>query len=93
MLVYVYKSSRKADTYLYVLKRDDFSPVPEALMTTFGHPNFVMILPLSKRDHLGVVDKQKLSNELNDKGFYLQLPPPTENLLKQHVQQQNDKHR
>lgn len=85
MLVAVYKSSKKADTYLYIPKRDDFSSVPKALLETFGTPVFVMLLPLMKRDKLAQVEREKLQIELQTKGFYLQIPPPVNNLLKQHL--------
>lgn len=88
MLVAVYRSAKKADTYLYIAKRDDFSPVPEPLMDSFGKPQFVMLLPLQKREKLAQVDIEKLKSELNEKGFYLQLPPPHEDLLKAHREQQ-----
>lgn len=87
MLCAVYKSSKKQDTYLYVPGRDDFSKVPEELLKTFGSPIFLMIMPLKKDRELASVDINKLRSELNTKGFYLQLPPPTENLLKIHLQQ------
>ncbi len=87
MLVAVYKSSKKAETYLYVPKRDDFSSVPKALMDTFGNAIFVMLFPLQKRNKLAQVDIEKLKSELNEKGFYLQIPPPQENLLKTHLRQ------
>ncbi|MBU2880072.1 YcgL domain-containing protein [Aliiglaciecola lipolytica] len=89
MLVYVYKSNKKQQTYLYVLKRDNFDDVPEQLMATFGKPTFVMILALQKRQKLAQVDIHKLTNELNLNGFYLQLPPPNEDLLKAHKQTQD----
>jgi hypothetical protein len=85
MLVYVYKSLKKLDTYLYVPKKADFTALPEALFKTFGPPKFVMILALDKREKLAIVDKQKLREQLAQKGFYLQIPPPTQNLLKQHL--------
>lgn len=88
MLCAVYKSSKKDETYLYLPKRDDFSEVPEALMNTFGTPVFVMLLPLEKVKKLALVDKQKLISELEEKGYYLQIPPPKENLLKAHLAQQ-----
>lgn len=92
MLCAVYKSSKKDETYLYLPKRDDFSQVPKALMDTFGKATFVMMLPLQKRDKLAQVDIEKLASELNEKGFYLQLPPPKENLLKAHrAEQMTDK--
>ncbi|MEP4891593.1 MAG: YcgL domain-containing protein [Aliiglaciecola sp.] len=88
MLVYVYKSSKKQQTYLYVLQKDNFEDVPKPLMQTFGTPTFVMILALQKRQKLAQVDIDKLTTELNSNGFYLQLPPPEEDLLKAHKQSQ-----
>lgn len=85
MLCAVYKSSKKAETYLYVPGRDDFSKVPKMLMTTFGPPLFLMIMPLKNERKLARMDIEKLRSELTTKGFYLQLPPPTENMLKAHL--------
>lgn len=84
MLCAVYKSSRKLETYLYVLKRDDFSSVPDALMSTFGTPKLVTLINLANRDKLAIADIEKLKTNLNQNGFYLQLPPPIEDLLTKH---------
>ncbi|MGS0674640.1 YcgL domain-containing protein [Shewanella sp. 0m-4] len=84
MICAVYKSRRKAESYLFVEKRNDFERVPEALMAMFGEPQLVMMLPIEKRDHLGFADIKKVRSELKEKGFYLQLPPPVVNLLEQH---------
>ncbi|MCG7560011.1 MULTISPECIES: YcgL domain-containing protein [Pseudoalteromonas] len=81
MLAAVYKSSKKADTYLFIEKRDDFSKVPDPLMATFGTPIFVIIVDLAKRKKLGTADLSNVKQKLIDDGFYLQLPPPQENLL------------
>ncbi|WP_409425956.1 YcgL domain-containing protein [Pseudoalteromonas sp. RW-H-Ap-1] len=83
MLTAVYKSKKKADTFLFVEKRDDFSKVPEPLMAMFGQPQYVMIINLAKRTQLGVADLDTLKQSLSDQGFYLQIPPPEENLLSQ----------
>ena len=91
MLVAVYKSSKKDETYLYLPKRDDFSAVPKVLMETFGKAVFVMMLPLKKREKLALVDIDKLKVELDEKGFYLQLPPPKEDMLKRHLMEQKAK--
>ena len=88
MICAVYKSSKKDETYLYLPKKDDFSAVPEALLTTFGKASFVMFLPLDKVEKLAQVDIDKLKSELQSTGFYLQLPPPKEDLLKAHREQQ-----
>ncbi|MCW3174056.1 YcgL domain-containing protein [Shewanella subflava] len=84
MICAVYKSSRKADTYLFVEKRDVFNDVPQPLMDMFGTPKLVMLVPLTKRDSLALADIEKVKSELKAKGYYLQLPPPNENLLEQH---------
>lgn len=84
MLCAVYKSPKKAETYLYVIKRDDFSVVPEGLMTTFGTPMLVTVLSLAKRDKLALADIDKVKKMLLTQGYYLQLPPPREDLLKTH---------
>jgi len=87
MLCAVYKSAKKAETYLFICKRDDFSAVPEPLMKTFGTPALVTMVNLATRDSLAMADIDKVKSELADKGFYLQLPPPQENLLDQHKEQ------
>lgn len=86
LLCAVYKSSKKDETYLYLPKKDDFAQVPKALLDTFGTPVFVMMLPLNKREKLARVDVSKLHNEFHQHGYYLQIPPPKENLLKAHLQ-------
>ena len=83
MLTAVYKSKKKADTFLFIEKRDDFSKVPEPLMAMFGQPQYVMIINLAKRTQLGVADLDTLKQSLGDQGYYLQIPPPEENLLSQ----------
>lgn len=83
MLTAVYKSSKRANTYLYIEKRDDFSKIPDPLMDTFGTPLYVMMFDLSKRDKLGIADIKLVQSELTEKGFYLQLPPKEENLLEE----------
>ncbi|WP_133408599.1 YcgL domain-containing protein [Parashewanella tropica] len=84
MICAVYKSSVKPETYLYVPKNGDFSQVPEPLLKMFGTPIFVMALPFVKVEKLALADIDTVKNDIEEKGFYLQLPPPTENLLEQH---------
>ena len=84
MLCAIYKSARKAQTYLFVNKRDDFSAVPEALMKMFGTPNLVTLINLATKEKLAMADLEKVKENLNEQGYYLQLPPPQEDLLKEH---------
>jgi hypothetical protein len=42
-----------------------------------------MLLPLQKRQQLGIADINKVKAELAEKGYYLQLPPPQVDMLKE----------
>lgn len=84
MLCVIYKSAKKAQTYLFVKTRDDFSLVPEALMAMFGIPTLVTLTNLATKKKLAFADLEKVKINLNEQGYYLQLPPPPEDLLKQH---------
>ncbi|MGK9172976.1 YcgL domain-containing protein [Yokenella regensburgei] len=85
MFCVIYRSPLRDETYLYVEKKDDFSRVPEELMKSFGRPQLAMILPLDGRKKLANASLEKVKNALTEQGFYLQLPPPPEDLLKQHI--------
>lgn len=84
MLCAIYKSAKKEQTYLFVKTRDDFSSVPEPLMLTFGTPSLVTLINLATKKKLAFADLDKVKANLNSQGYYLQLPPPKEDLLKQH---------
>ena len=84
MLCAIYKSNKKAETYLYVEKRDDFSRVPEPLLNTFGKPTFVMLFNLAGKKQLLRISNENVKNALTEQGFFLQLPPKEESLLEQH---------
>lgn len=83
MLCTIYKSTKKEGAYLYVPKKDDFSQVPDTLMSMFGKPSLVMMINLDGRE-LAQVDIEKVRQSLKEDGFFLQLPPPPENLLDQY---------
>ncbi|CPR20365.1 Protein YcgL [Brenneria goodwinii] len=78
----IYRSAKRDQTYLYVEKKDDFSRVPEELMKSFGTPHLAMLLPLDGSKKLVRADIEKVKQALEEQGFYLQVPPPPENLLK-----------
>ncbi|CCG87454.1 YcgL domain-containing protein [Erwinia piriflorinigrans] len=85
MFCVIYRSPQRDQTYLYVEKKDDFSRVPEALLKGFGKPKLAMILPLDGSKKLVGADIEKVKTALREDGFYLQLPPPLESLLKIHL--------
>ena len=47
MHAYVYKSLRKADTYVYLAIRDDFESLPEPLRGQLGPLQFVLDVALT----------------------------------------------
>ncbi len=85
MLCSVYKSSKKAQTYLFINKRDDFSAVPETLMKMFGKPVLVTVINLATKVKLGFADLDKVKANLIEQGYYLQLTPKEDDLLKEHL--------
>jgi len=87
MLCAIYKSQKKKQTYLFIKQRDKFEDVPKALMAMFGTPTLVTIVNLANKDKLGLADINKVKTNLIDPGYYLQLPPPEEDLLKTHKEQ------
>ena len=77
----VYLSPKKDEMYLYVDKRDQLSKVPEALLEMFGTPKHVMDIPLKTERKLARVEAEKVLSELDDKGYFLQMPPPKDDYL------------
>ncbi len=77
MLCFIYKSHKKTDAYLYVVQKDEFSQVPEALMNMLGNLELVMELELDEQRTLAQADAAQVRQQLQQQGFYLQLPPQT----------------
>ena len=71
----IYRSGRKAETYLYLRHDLDFSDLPGELQASFGEPAFVMQLALTPARKLSRVDTARVIQALEDPGFFLQLPP------------------
>lgn len=77
----IYRSPKKEGMYLYVAKRDQFEAVPETLRQMFGKPQFVMLFNLSGEKQLKRSKNADVLQAIETQGFYLQMPPPPENLL------------
>ena len=78
MLAYVYKSLKKADTYLYLAKRDDFAGLPEPLRTQLGALQFVLEVQLTAERKLARENPEVVRANLASRGFHLQFPPTVE---------------
>lgn len=72
----VYKSLRKADTYVYLARADGFDALPAELLRSLGRLELVMNLELTPGRRLARVDAATLIDTLARHGYYLQLPPP-----------------
>ncbi|PSL15728.1 hypothetical protein CLV44_1038 [Marinobacterium halophilum] len=81
-IISIFKSTRKDEMYLYVDKREQLERVPELLLEKFGRPVHVMDMPLKAERKLArIEDTQKLINDIEGKGYFLQMPPPKEDYL------------
>ncbi|MBO9664494.1 YcgL domain-containing protein [Dokdonella sp.] len=72
---YVYKSLRKADTYVYLRARDDFAALPAELAQALGKLVFVLQLELTSERKLAREEASVVLEHLAERGFHLQMPP------------------
>ena len=82
LLCQVFRSTRKEEMYLYVDKARGLEDVPEPLLKRFGEPEPVMVLPLSAERKLARADAAEVLREIEENGFYLQMPPTPAELLR-----------
>lgn len=76
MQAYVYKSQRKADTFVYLARRDEFTVLPEPLRTQLGPLAFVLEVALTPERKLARQDAAVVRENLSSRGFHVQFPPP-----------------
>ncbi len=73
--VVVYRSNRRADTYLYLPASATFEELPEALRHQFGEATAFLEFALHADRYLAQADADTVLKALAGQGFYLQLPP------------------
>ncbi|WP_407311811.1 YcgL domain-containing protein [Pseudomonas sp. nanlin1] len=71
----IYKSPRKNEMYLYVLKSDGLEKIPENLLGIFGKPMHAFDLVLSPERALAREDIHQVLEHLETQGYHLQMPP------------------
>ena len=74
MQCFIYRSSKKTDTYLYLSEEDKLNDLPDGLDKLLGRLEYVMELDLEKTKRLQNAEIEEVKLNLNDVGFYLQLP-------------------
>jgi uncharacterized protein YcgL (UPF0745 family) len=72
---FIYKSLKQEGLYLYVLRENDFADVPESLLTSIGQSELAMSLELTPKRQLARADVAQVMQQLQDQGFYVQMPP------------------
>ena len=77
----VYRSSKKDELYLYVDSREELSRVPDALVAQLGQLSLVMTMLVSTEKKLARAEPTKVLEEIEEKGFYLQMPPAPEDYM------------
>lgn len=75
MQAFVYKSSRRADTYVFLAERDRFACLPAPVLQGLGTLEFVMELTLDPQRRLARADPAVVRTNLATHGFHLQFPP------------------
>ena len=75
--VAVYRSAKKADTYLYLPVEDDLASLPDELSALFGHAIFAMELTITPDLKMSRLSAEDVLAGLQEKGYVLQLPPPS----------------
>jgi uncharacterized protein YcgL (UPF0745 family) len=75
MQCFVYRSARKAESYLYVSRRDDFGAVPAPILAALQPLQFVLELTLAPERRLARVDAAEVRAALAQRGWFVQHPP------------------
>lgn len=74
MKCFVYKSSKKADSYIYINQKDNFDNIPKQLLRIFGTPQFTLEFELTEDRKLSQAEAKQVMQNLSTQGYYLQMP-------------------
>ena len=78
MQCYVYKGENKEDHFLYLAQEFDHvaqaKEIPAALLDMLGELSLVIEFDLSAKSKLPNADIEQVKADINDNGFYLQMP-------------------
>lgn len=81
LLCSIYRSSRKANMYLYVDKLKGLTRVPEELLAAFGTPALAFEFVLTPARTLAREDVAKVLENIDKQGYHLQMPPPADDYI------------
>lgn len=75
MRCFVYRSTLRADTYVYLARAEAFEEIPEALRERLGRLEYALEFDLTPERRLARCDPRVVMAQLETCGYYLQLPP------------------
>jgi uncharacterized protein YcgL (UPF0745 family) len=81
MICSIYRSPKKDEMYLYVAKAKGLTDVPEALLKMFGQPQHRMDMLLTEEKQLARATAADILLDIDEKGYYLQMPPVRDEYL------------
>ena len=81
MICSIYRSPKKDEMYLYVAKAKGLADVPEALLKMFGQPQHRMDMLLTEEKQLARATAADILLDIDEKGYYLQMPPVRDEYL------------
>jgi hypothetical protein len=71
----VWRSMKRDYTYLYLHEDREFDDLPGPLRVLFDGAELALELDLATRSALANADIENVRKQLDDPGYYLQLPP------------------
>ena len=74
----VYRSNRKAGTYLFVADAEDLGNLPDDLKARLEPLEWAMAIDLAERETLAATRPATVIDSIESRGFFLQLPPGEE---------------
>jgi hypothetical protein len=83
MNCYIYRSNKQKGMYLYLDEKDNFSKVPESLLTLLGDMEFTFEFDLCKGRKLIRAEAEEVLRIMTENGYFLQMPPPKSDFLGQ----------
>ncbi len=81
MQCFVYRSSKRLQTYVYMAKKEDFEILPPDLVVRLGQLEFSLEIDLVPERKLALEDPKAVLRNLRAQGWHLQLPRDEKSLL------------
>jgi hypothetical protein len=75
MQCYVYRCARRAETFVYLARQDDFERIPAPVRVGLGALSLVTSFDLDARQRLAREDIAVVRSNLRQHGLHIQFPP------------------